>query len=426
VKGDYLAEIVKLLGENRKETKETLDVSSGLLSQWATGKELITEPHLARLVNGLPLDSDAKQLEFIRVGLLLWHERVNRDASLAPDKRRWNTDARILANAALERAMSTLSQRGHATRTSGRTLRDFPSFSPLAVISGDKREDSVSRISCADFGAVSPSHAEFRWLPSLGLDSSVEIYGDKMFVLEDADKLKKRFGEKHLLVLGSPASNHLARRCLLSRQNRVKGWQPAAPLFRFNLPKFVLQNIESFISSVAGMTAKELVAKQDDQSISSNMKAWLHYLFTGGILDPSGGPHWLRGFDLNSQRDYGLVSLARNPFSDPSRKPFMCIMVAGFHLFGTAHSLKILSNADKAFEKHPFGGVIKVDINNGLQFASRFDESTAEWDDPKGYDPVQVRDGLMKLKDDHQYETLHISEDEIDECLEFVDVLLAP
>jgi hypothetical protein len=422
----YLDEIVKLLGANRKETTFLLGVSTPQLSHWATGKDLISEPHLATLVNALPLDMESKQREFLRVSLLLWQEKLRRDSGPDRDKSRWNPDTIALANLSFERAIATLSDRRQVVKTEGYTLRDFPrSFSPLAIISGDKREDSGSRITWADVGAVSPSHAEFRWLPSLGLDRSVEIYSDKMFVLETADELKKRFGEKHLLVLGSPASNHLARRCLLARQDRIKGWQPAAPIFRFNLPKFVLKNIEAFISSVEGKKAKELAARQEDPSTSNNMKTWLHYLFTGGILDPTHSNHWLRGFELPPHRDYGLVTLARNPFSDPSGKPYLCIMVAGFHLFGTAHALKMLSTAEKSFERHPYGGVIEIDIASGLPFASRFDESTAAWDDPDGYEPRQVRDGLIRMKT-NLYPTLHVTSEEIDECLAFLDLLVAP
>jgi hypothetical protein len=60
-------------------------------------------------------------------------------------------------------------------------------------------------------------------------------------------------------------------------------------------------------------------------------------------------------------------------------------MVAGFHLFGTAHALKMLENPGKTFAKHPYGGVVKVNINTALPFAKRFDDATPEWDDASGY-----------------------------------------
>jgi len=105
----------------------------------------------------------------------------------------------------------------HPPKTKSRTLQDFPhAFYPMAIVTGDKREDSESRITVGDFGAVSASPAESRWLLRLGLRSDVEIYSDKVFLLQKPEELRERFGEKHLLVIGSPGSNHFARLCPLS------------------------------------------------------------------------------------------------------------------------------------------------------------------------------------------------------------------
>ena len=277
-------------------------------------------------------------------------------------------------------------------------------------------------MTAGDFGAVGASHAELRWLCDLGLRNDVELYGDKVCVLESTEELKERFGKKHLLIVGSPASNHLARRCLLFPSKR--DWRPAAAIFRFNLPQHTLQKIEKFLESLSGLRTKQLVGKRADEGTEKDMKNWLHYLFTGGILDPTNTHYWVRGLDLPNSRDYGLITLGRNPFSDPNDQSHMCIVVAGFHLLGTAHALKMLANAMENFKRHPLGGVIKVSIDTGLPFAKRFDDSTAEWDDRVGYGIDDLRDRLKKmLVDLAPTPTLNIRAEEIDECLSFLNTL---
>jgi hypothetical protein len=398
-RGTYgdLDEVRALLDRTvRKDIKETLDVSTALLSQWSTGKELIPEHHLATLVDSLVERPEMKQQELLRLLLMLWLERVERDATVAEPKRRWLASSAGLAKRTMERAL-TLIEEEPLSKSSGRTLREFPhSFYPLAIICGDKREQSESRISRADFGAVSPSPAEFRWLCSLGLRQDVELYGDKVFVLETYEQLRERFGQKHLLVVGSPGSNHLARRCLLGRPKT--GWLHAAPIFRFNLPQSVLQKIEEFVESLDGLRPRELVGKQAEEQTERAMKNWLRYLFAGGILDPTHTGHWVHGLDLNLARDYGLVTIARNPFSESRDTPYLCVMVAGFHLFGTAHALKMFGNPEKTFSKHPYGGVVKVHIDTTLPFAKRFDDATPEWDDPAGYALEDIIERMNKMK----------------------------
>lgn len=415
-----------LEGANRKQIAEQLGVSTPLLSQWSTGESLPTEPYLARMIeSSLRIPDTAKEGELLRLLLILWQERIDRENEVDKEKHkedsRWTESSLKLTRRALELARSSTTAKARGVKSTGRTLRDFPeSFYPLAIISGDKREDSESRITAGDFGAVSPSHAELRWLCDLGLRKDVELYGDKVFILESTEELKERFGRKNLLVVGSPASNHLARRCLLYPSRR--DWHPAAPIFRFNLPQYTLQKIEKFLESLAGLRTKQLVGKRADEDTERAMKNWLHYLFTGGILDPTHTHYWVRGLDLPPNRDYGLITLARNPFSDdPS---FICIMVAGFHLLGTAHALRMLSNPADMFKRHPLGGVIKISIDTGLPFAKRFDDSTAEWDDKSGYDLDELKERLKKMHVDLGVTpTLNVKPEELDECLTFLNSL---
>jgi hypothetical protein len=398
-----------------------LNVSATLLSQWTTGNEPISDHLLAKLVE-LTVDGSQqmKEAELLRLLLLLTKERVTK-ASDDAKASRWTSSSSALMQGAANLGIELVTAASRVTaKVSGRTLRDFPgSFYPLVVVSGDKREDSASRITLGDFGAVSASHAEFRWLNALGLRPDVELYSDKVFVVEDVDELRERFGKKHLLVVGSPGSNHLARRILLDPP--LKEWSRAASLFRFNVPQHALREIERLLEPLRGLKAIQLAGNRADESTERAMRNWLRYLFTGGILDPTHENFWIRGLEVPQNRDYGLISLARNPFSHPN-DPYLCIMVAGFHLFGTAHALRMLAKPAQSFADHPLGGVIKVSIDSGLAFAKRFDESTAEWEDLSGYSIDQLRDRLKKMKVELP-PMVHITRDELDACLDFLDQL---
>jgi len=411
-----------LTRKNRKEIAHLLNVTEALLSQWASGKQLITELQLAKLVELLGNGSvREKEDELLHLFLLLWHERIERAVETERKGRVGATPWNALALGAMGLVNKATVLKTTPPKASGRTLNDFPSsFYPLAIIAGDKREESASRITAADFGAVSASHAEFRWLCELALRDDVELYGDKVFVLESAEELKARFGQKHLLIVGSPGSNHLARRCLL--EPSLPGWRPAAPIFRFNVHQYTLRRIEDLVSSLHGMTSKQLVGKRADESTERDMKQWLHYLFTGGILDPTYSGYWLRGHEIPYSRDYGLITLARNPFSDQGGQPYMCIMAAGFHLPGTAHALRMLARPEENFARHPLGGVIQVSIDPNLPFAKRFDDSSAQWDDEGGYSVEDVSGGLKKMQVEVP-PTLHVSRKELEECLRFVSTL---
>jgi hypothetical protein len=197
------------------------------------------------------------------------------------------------------------------------------------------------------------------------------------------------------------------------------GWAAAAPFFRFNLPQEVLQKIEGSLAKLEGLKKKELKIRQEDEGTEAEMKQWLKYLFQGGILDPTNDGFWIRGHGPIESRDYGLVTLARNPFSEVADN-YLCVMVAGFHLFGTAHALKMLATAHKSFEHHPVGGVIKVDIDIGLEFGDRFDQSSAEWDDENGYSIQELEERLQRMKGKLQPALHHICPKDLDDCLTFL------
>jgi hypothetical protein len=365
--------------------------------------------------------------ELTRLNLLLDMEEVQRDRQSPKKDQKWTDSARSLAEEALSRATRAYDRPvlgGNGPRR--RSLVDFPeAYYPLAVVTGDKRESSVSRINQADFGAASASPAESRWIFKLGLRRDVQLYGDKLFLTEPEEKLKERFGKMNLLVVGSPASNHLARRCVLAKP--PSGWRRAVPIFRFNFPQGILAQIEGLLGGLVGLNTKQLVGMAGDPKTEQGLKVWLHSLFSGGIIDPCYHNLWTRGVEARPNRDFGLISLARNPFSEEG-DDYVCILASGVHMFGTAHALAKLAERAE-FVRRPLGGVIRVEINLEQPFAVRFDESEVVWDTGCEYEIQDVIEGLKLLKEQKKKEAqeqlshIHITSIEIDECLAFIQGL---
>jgi hypothetical protein len=71
------------------------------------------------------------------------------------------------------------------------------------------------------------------------------------------------------------------------------------------------------------------------------------------------------------------------------------MMAAGFHLPGTVHAVKLLSNPE-CFCKRPLGGIIKVRIDGGLPWHLRIEKSRVEFETPV-YDLAQAEEALRKL-----------------------------
>ena len=268
-----------------------------------------------------------------------------------------------------------------------RTFKDFPGqFSPLAIITGDKRETRGRHIGAGDFGVHATTTADSRWLMSLGLEQDAVHYIDKDFVLLEEDVLIERFAEKNLLVIGSPAVNHLSRRI-----NR-------SSIFRFNINSEVDEGLESIIRKAkTKSTSKDELALFYQESVEDLTKL-MRYLFVGGIVDPSypkgdyitSTYHQIPG---NTDLDFGVLSFAANPFYDmkcraegrPNDHRFVSIFAAGVHHPATAHAIRQLGSfgkEERVFDQHPFGGVFRVALNLEQTFYSdRVGNGTFLWED---------------------------------------------
>ena len=268
-----------------------------------------------------------------------------------------------------------------------RTLREFPeAFSPLSIITGDKRETRGMHIGAGDFGVHMTTTADSRWIMSLGLDKDVIHYIDKDFVLLEEDALIRRFGERNLLVIGSPAVNHLSRRI-----NR-------SSIFRFNINSDVDEGLEEIIS-----TAKAKSKSKDElalfyQESAEDLTKLMRYLFVGGIVDPTypkgdyvtSTYHKMPG---NTDLDFGVLSFGANPFyaakceaeGRPNDHKYVSIFAAGVHHPATAHAIRQLGSYGKetgVFDQHPYGGVFRVELD--LQqtfFSDRVRDGEFQWED---------------------------------------------
>jgi len=101
----------------------------------------------------------------------------------------------------------------------------------------------------------------------------------------------------------------------------------------------------------------------------------MHKLDRPGIYDSFADIN--RGEAIPASKDYGVISILRNPFSESA--DYYIIYVAGVHGPGTALGVKLLSEKN-AFIDHPFGGIYEVNIDRFAGFFEKFQKSKAKWE----------------------------------------------
>jgi hypothetical protein len=313
-----------------------------------------------------------------RMGELLFAAAL---ARLERNKFGEREDLKATARAALEAKYA-----GSDARTTGdgaRSFLNFPeAFEPMVMVTGDKREDRESWITIADLGARTATPADTRWMASLGLSTNTVKHIDKNFLLLPEDELIKRFGETNLLVVGSPAANHLARKI------------NSSAIFRFNYSKEAGEAIEELIDRARDLpTSTQLAAYKEQHQIGFEKR--IRSLFAGGILDPTYPDEYVAAkYTQRAQQvqyDWGVVTFCANPYYEALCKRegrendhrYVSIMAAGIHHPGTAHALRQLGveNRERTFEKHPFGGVLRVDLDMGAHFSTRVEKAACRWED---------------------------------------------
>lgn len=367
----YLTSHLKSCNKKRKELAAELKVSLSYISQITSGATTPADDKLVPLSDVLGAGDRLPQF-LLRAA----HDR----AESAPVRRCYlELIKRLDAGASTN------------TKPARRTLEHFPvAFNPLVVVTGDKREEPPK--TAADLGAVSASPIDDRYIRKLPLSFDVEKISDKVFVLADDEFLREQFGKKNLFVIGSPASNHLARKL------------NAASLFKFAFERTTAEDINKIVQ--AGM---ERVEKQglpglkilQDERIS-DLKFIMHEFKQGGIFDPLGvGRQRIRARSLREGVDFATISIAQNPYAESNE--YVAILASGFHLPGTIHAVRFLSESGH-FAKHPLGGVLEVTLDTNLSWFRRIEMANSKWDN-SAYTVPEMCEALESIADDDEAPT---------------------
>jgi hypothetical protein len=219
----------------------------------------------------------------------------------------------------------------------------------------------------------------------LGLPSDTEIVSDKVFLEADEQYLAERYGESNLLVIGSPAANLVARAAnetaffpfAVDLQTREQ-WQTIMlelKALRYDRPK--------------------LTKYASDPRTNDLRRYYMNQYRRGGFIDPTYGCV-KRGETMSADKDYGVVTVCRNPFAAKLSTESLCIMAAGVHLPGTMHAVGLLGKAKVEFKDRPLGGVFSVTLTES-DWARRIGTGTTNWS-TEPYDVGKMRESLVALK----------------------------
>lgn len=300
-----------------------------------------------------------------------------------------------------------------------RSLKGFPQdFRPLVIVTGDRRE--TPPLSKGDVLAYSFSTTDIMYLNHIGLQENKSIFtdglvvSDKQFVTDDEESLRRRFGSTNILVIGSPAVNLFARqinenapfRFSISNETKKELQEQYDlmddlitdddELFIYHQCLEGVMDVDTMLSRYVDLhthldelrvRASNIVLHFKRTMIFSNTPPYsrpvrylMHKLDKPGIYDTHSGT--TRGETIGPYKDYGLISILKNPFSDT--EDYSVIYVAGVHGPGTAIAVKWLGDP-RTFESHPFGGVFQLKIKRVANYYEKIQQSYPIWETP-GYD----------------------------------------
>jgi hypothetical protein len=269
-------------------------------------------------------------------------------------------------------------------RCAVKSLVNFPyDFLPITVVIGDRREPDYKTI--GDVFAYSASPAELRWLLRLGLPQDTEIISDKVFLEAQDDFLVERYGSTNLLVIGSPAANLVARAA-----NETAFFPFAVDLGT----REQWHKVYGELRALRGQRTK-LVNYASDPRTSDLRRYYLNQYRKGGLIDPT-YTCVKRGETVPSDKDYGVVTICRNPYARGPGDATHCVMAAGVHLPGTMHALNLLTKAKVEFTERPLGGVFTVTLTEG-DWVKRIVTGRLGWS-TEPYDLNHFRECLVTLK----------------------------
>jgi transcriptional regulator with XRE-family HTH domain len=367
--------------KNKKEQKTVaahIGVNAPMMSNFEKGQKLPNIEQLAKLSQELDISLEA----LVQARVLEEVACVAKAETTEEGKKRF-----CLLMEKLEKQV-VAAQQGNASeinkKLSGRTFLDFPeafSKTGLVIVTGDRRDSPPK--GPGDIGAYSASPIDDRWVHMLGLPKTTEKVSDKEFVVSDRERLQELYGSKTLLVLGSPASNHLSR--IINAQ----------AIFKFNLRLDFYNGLGKLIEDVRKV--RTLGELKDHTALATDLKGWMRSFFAGGIVDPL--KEDVRGYAIPGDKDFATITFAVNPYAPKDDFSQVAILVAGFHHPGTAWALRCLAQMEEnvKFTDHPYGGVLEVSIDENMLWENRMRSVKPQWD-TEAYDKDDLLKALEAVK----------------------------
>lgn len=342
--------IVKMRGSvSQKELADRVKVTASYMSQVENGTTVPTDERLIGLAHALHVDD--RLAEFL---LRAAHDRVRPGTEWDQLRAAYSRMIQNLGSKAIEG--------GRAPER--KTLDAFPqAFEPLVIVTGDVRRDPPK--TSADIGVLSASPLEDCYLQEIALPAHTEKVTDKVFALGGRDYLRKVFGCRNLLVIGSPVRNHLAR--IVNR----------TAIFRFAVDRETADEIDGIVLEARRVARKLGVSGLEvlRRTRSRQLKHMLNEHRHAGVFDPLADPQKLRALRLRDGVDHAIVTIAKHPYAESD--DYVAIMAAGFHLPGTVHAVRQLSKPT-CFESHPLGGVLETRIPDGPWY-ERIEKAETDW-----------------------------------------------
>lgn len=278
------------------------------------------------------------------------------------------------------------------------------SFLPIVTLTGDRREKYPESI--ADLIVLSSSTSDLTWISSVGLPPKTLIRSDKITVVGDPDYLRETLGSSTLFVVGSPGTNLVAR--------MVNSSVP----FPFNIPAEVYEDEEKIRDELEKIGPYQDELLQYKEKHEDRLNALMNEFRGNGFFDPIRME--VRGTHSGASRDYGVVTVGLNPFSNKH----LAVIVAGTHLPGTMGAMKLLSNPEN-FRQRPLGGIIRVYIPGSLPWPRRVVESRPYWDTPS-YTITELDERWQTIsKDNSTLDSLRVSinEKQIEAVLKLMNLI---
>ena len=239
--------------------------------------------------------------------------------------------------------------------------------------------------------------------------------------------LRNTFGKSTIISIASPASNLFSRchndeflfRFALSPQAKAE-WESMRQQIQdrhLNRPDCPPAELDAFNSEYSARF-KWLMREFKGPGFVNFVYDQLHVGFVGA-----------------ENKDFAVISLGMNPYSDPN-DPRFAILVAGAQYPGTALALRKFAEP-KFFEQHPFGGILEADVPRRdlsmktIQWWDKIENSSTDWhrvsNDPLAYSPSQFSAKLQEWCERISKKSLvpYVTQEEIQRHIGLIDALAA-